>query len=245
MAERTRRRRWDAGTVHVTSRDIAVLATIGDHRVVRQADLRQLLAYSTDDPAPRSDSAVRFWLDRMTRAGLVQRARAAGINWVQLTAAGGQQVDVPADPRRFSTWKADHATAVLRLRLLLEAQWPGAEWQSERYWRLRRKDVQDRLGKRASLYVPDGSLWWPDTGRVVAIEVELTRKHREDYSAIVRGYADDVTDVWWYCPPVLVPWLNSALKAALKPKQGIVGAEVNAALERPHRVYELPEGVRP
>ena len=53
--------------------------------------------------------------------------------------------------------------------------------------------------------MPDGSLHWPD-GRVVAVEVEITRKHREDYGPIVRTYAEGVTEVWWYCPPGLVDW---------------------------------------
>lgn len=243
MAERVRRRRWDAGLVSITTRDAEILATIGDHRVVRQTDLRGLLARGTDDPTPRSESAVRLWLDRMTRAGLVHRTRAAGMTWVQLTAAGGQQVDVPADPRRFSTWTADHATAVLRLRILLAGDHPSAEWRSERYWRLRLQAMRE-VNKKAVLSLPDGSLHWPDD-HVVAVEVELTRKHREDYRSKVRRYADEITEVWWYCPAGLVEWLTEAIASALKPQKGIGGAEVNKALERPHRVRELPAGVRP
>ena len=218
-----------------------MLSVIGDHRVVRQTDLRRLLGR---DGEPRSESAARLWLDRMSRAGLIHRARAGGATWVQLTAAGGQQVEIPSDPRRLSTWKADHASTVLRLRLLLEARHPEATWEAERYWRLRRKALQERVGKQASLHVPDGSLHWPDDNPVVAVEVELSRKHREDYPAIVRAYPD-VAEAWWFCPPELAAWLEDALAKALEPRHGLMGAEENPALSRPHRVVELPPGVRP
>ena len=162
----------------------------------------------------------------MERAGLVHRTRAAGITWVQLTVAGGQQVDIPADPRRVQTWTADHASTVLRLRLHLEAENPGASWRPERYWRGRLKALRE-INKKAQLRVPDGSLHWPD-GWVVAVEVEITRKHREDYGPIVRTYAEGVTEVWWYCPPGLVDWLDAAVHAALKPRtEGLMGAEEN------------------
>jgi hypothetical protein len=238
MAEAVRRQRWDAGTVAVTERDLRVLEVVGDHRVVRQTDLAELLGRV-------SDSSVRGWLDRMTRAGLVHRSRVAGVNWVQLTVAGGQQVDVPSDLRRFSTWTADHATTSLRLRLLLQDRHPAAVWQPERYWRQRLKVMKEQQGKTASLRVPDGSLLWPDTGQVVAVEVELSRKHREDYPGIVRSYGADVVEVWWWCPVELVDWLEDALASALKPRQGLAGLEQNPDLERLHRVVALPKGVRP
>jgi len=236
MAKVMRHRRWDADTIRVTNRDLDVLTTIGDHRVVRQADLGGLLGRV-------SQSTVRGWLDRMTRGGFVHRSRIVGITWVQLTVAGGQAVGIPSDPRRFTTWTADHATATLRLRLHLVAEHPEAEWQPERYWRGQLKAMRE-VNRKAQLRVPDGSLHWPD-GRVVAQEVELNRKHREDYGPLVRAYAKETSEVWWWCPPELVQWLHAVLAAALKPKKGIAGPEINEALDRPHRVYELPKGVRP
>lgn len=240
MADRERRRRWDAGTVHITTRDGRALGMIGDHRVVRQADLAALL-----DGA--SEHSIRRWLDRMRRAGLVHCGRAAGVNWVQLTAAGGQQVDVPADPRRFSTWTADHATASLRLRLELQERYPSATWVPERYWRQQLKQLRERQGKAAKLRVPDGSLRWPDGGPHVAVEVELSRKHPEDYPGIVRHYASDITEVGWWCPPELVGWLRETLAAALEPRKNALsaGVEQHPALGRPHTVWPLPAGVRP
>jgi hypothetical protein len=239
VANGERRRRWDAGTVSITTRDIEVLCLIGDHHVVRQADLGELLTGV-------SERTVRGWLDRMVRAGLVHRSRAAGISWVQLTVAGGQQVDIPADPRRFSTWTADHSTTVLRLRLLLQRRFPDVVWRSERYWRQQLRELREAQGRKASIRVPDGSMEW-HAGEHVAVEVEITQKKPDRYSPIVRDYAKEITEVWWYCPAGLVGWLEQALASALKPRKSILtGAEEQTpALERPHKVIALPEGVRP
>jgi hypothetical protein len=216
-----RRRRWDAGTVVVTPRDETVLATIGDHLWVRQVDLQALLGGV-------SDSAVRGWLDRMNRAGLVRRERRTSAGWVALTTAGMRTVDLDYDHRPLSTWVADHATTTLRLRLLLQREYPGAEWKSERWWRRR----QGQLGKGGHLRVPDGSLLLP-SGTHAAVEVETSRKAPGRLARIAREYANDVDMAWWFTTPELFEWLRG----------------VWAGIDRPARpaidVLLLPPGCRP
>jgi hypothetical protein len=218
MAEATRRRRWDAGTVVITPRDEATLATIGEHLWVRQVDLQQLLGGV-------SDSAVRGWLDRMARAGMVRRERRAGAGWVALTTAGMRAIDLDYEHRPLSTWVADHATTTLRLRLALQAAYPGSEWRSERYWRRR----QAQLGKGGHLRVPDGSLLLP-SGTHAAVEVETSRKAPGRLARIAREYANDVDVAWWFTTPELLDWLHRTWRETSRPARPAI------------EVLPLPEG---
>jgi DNA-binding transcriptional ArsR family regulator len=219
MTSRARRRRWDAGAVVMTTRDERVLTTIGDHLWVRQVDLRELLGGV-------SDSAVRGWLDRMTRAGLVRRERRVGAGWVALTRAGMGTVDLDYEHRPLSTWVADHATTTLRLRLQLLAAYPGSEWRSERWWRRR----QAQSG--GHMRVPDGSLLLP-SGTHVAVEVETARKAPKRLERIAREYATDVDVAWWFTTPELFDWLHRTWREAARPARPAIEVKV------------LPEGVRP
>ncbi|HEY3033921.1 MAG TPA: hypothetical protein VGJ54_04600 [Streptosporangiaceae bacterium] len=225
MASGVRARRWDAGTVRVSARDLTALRVIGDHLAVRQTDLQRVLI--TDE------RAVRAWLGRMTRAGFVSRQRVVGVTWALLTAAGNHAAataddPLPYSPRPLSTWVADHATTTLRLRLRLAAEHPGAAWRSERWWRRR----QALLGKGGHLRVPDGSLLFPD-GTHVAVEVEITRRRPDRYIRIAREYATDVDQAWWYTTGELAGWLRRTWEQTPKPSRPQV------------EVRELPAGVRP
>jgi hypothetical protein len=221
MASRPRRRRWDAGGVILTPRDEHVLTIIGDHLWVRQVDLRELLGGV-------SDSAVRGWLDRMSRAGLVRRELRADARWVALTRAGMSTVHFDYEHRPLSTWVADHATTTLRLRLLLQAEYPGSEWRSERWWRRR----QAQLGSGGHLRVPDGSLLLPN-GMHVAVEVETARKAPARLARIAREYANDIDAAWWFTTPELFDWLSRTWGEIVKPARPVID------------VLVLPEGVRP
>jgi hypothetical protein len=222
MAEQVRARRWDAGTVHVSARDLAALQVVGDHLAVRQADLRLVLG--------ADERAVRAWLARMARAGYVSRQRAVGVTWVLLTMAGNHAAatsddPLPYSPRPLSTWVADHATTTLRLRLRLAAEHPEGCWRSERWWRRRQKLSGGHMR------VPDGSIDFGD--HQTAVEVEITRRRPDRYVRIAREYATDVEVAWWYAPAKLEPWLARTWAETPRPPRPVIV------------VRELPEGVRP
>jgi hypothetical protein len=221
MAEGNRRRRWDAGTVILTPRDETVLATVGDHLWVRQVDLQALLGGV-------SDSAVRGWLDRMTRAGMVRRERRTGAGWVALSRAGMGVVGLDYEHRPLSTWVADHATTTLRLRLELQRAYPGSTWRSERWWRRR----QAQLSSGGHLRVPDGSLLLP-SGTHIAVEVETSRKAPGRLARIAREYATDVDVAWWFTTPELLDWLQRTWRELPRPARPAI------------EVLPLPPGVRP
>jgi hypothetical protein len=223
MAERLRRKRWDAGTVIVSDRDLATLSVIGDHLAVRQTDLQRILA--------ADERKVRAWLARMDRAGFVSRQRAVGVTWVLLTTAGNyaaatEHDPLPYSPRPISTWVADHATTTLRLRLELAAAYPDAVWRSERWWRRRQDDSGGHMR------VPDGSLLLP-SGTHVAVEVEITRRRPARYARVAREYANDVDVVWWFTTPALHEWLKRTWRETPRPARPAV------------EVLQLPNGCRP
>lgn len=239
QAGKGRRRRWDAGQVAVTERDVATLAWLGE---MFGAD-DQLLAEVLGGVSPRR---VRGWVDRMTRAGLLHRHRLLGRVWVTPTAQGLRLAGLPyprwqfgadSDRHEPSGWVLGHVGTVARLRLHLEHTYPDARWTSERslraYWQ--------RSG--AAVRIADGGLQWPD-GTATGVEVELHLKPGaviDDQGRVRRPsrYVPIVKDtdsgwtagVWWFCPAVLVDRLTRRL------------AEADGG-DR-HQVYPLPEGVQP
>jgi hypothetical protein len=237
-AVRSRRRRWDAGQVAVTERDVTTLAWLGE--MFGTDD--QVLAEVLGGVSPRR---VRGWVDRMARAGLLTRHRILGRIWATPTAAGLRLAGLPyprwqfggdSDTEEPSGWVLTHVGTVARLRLHLEAAYPEARWISERSIRKR----WDKTGARVR--IADGGVGWPD-GTATGVEVELhlkagavrDRDGREVRPSRYRRIVED-TDrrwtegVWWYTPPGLVQALERRL------------AEVDA---RGHVVHPLPEGMAP
>jgi hypothetical protein len=238
MAETARKTRWDAGTVRVHDRDLRLLRVLGEDGGARLQLVSELLAV---DGGGRSEAAARHWTDRMVRGGYLRRTWVLRAAWFTLTPAGARLVGLVDDEGR-ATPRAieaalvvDHTNTVGRLRLHLAREYPDAVWIPERtFWREQRE--RNTLKFRR----PDGALDFPD--QRVGVEVELTRKHPDDYRRIVGGTHTSIKVVWWYTPPADTSWLRHALAAgvAAYEREGIT-----ARTAVPWEVRPLPEGVWP
>lgn len=108
-----RPKRTDAGMVHLTARDGAALAWIGEQYAVR-TDAAAVVLGRLDQPSPHlsrtsrprrstvtlSDRTLRVQLDRWERAGLILRERLYGRTWIIPTAAGLAFAGLPYSPWR-------------------------------------------------------------------------------------------------------------------------------------------------
>jgi hypothetical protein len=181
-----RPRRADAGAVHLTARDGAALAWIGEQYAVR-ADVAAVLLGRLAQPSshlsrtsrPRSSAAalsgrtLRVQLDRWERAGLMLRERLYGRTWIIPTAAGLAFAGLPYPPWRPAWSRLAHVHAVSVVRLALEAEHPALRerWISERALARERRQEQDRQQQRrqqaerqqqqTSWHLPDGAVEVP------------------------------------------------------------------------------------
>jgi hypothetical protein len=227
----TRRRRSDAGMVHLTARDGAALAWIGEQFGVRTDVAALVIANHSPRSAPLSRRTVRVQLDRWERAGLVLRQRLYGRSWVVPTAAGLAFAGLPYTPWRPSYGRLAHVHAVSVVRLALEAAAPGLQWISERALERERRQAGGTWHRPdAAVEVPAP----PDRPQLQqalhAIEVELTPKSRPNLAEVFDTLTANTVAVTYFAPAGDVP----ALRAAL--------AEVTAD-HRPRidvRVVELP-----
>jgi hypothetical protein len=90
----TRRRRSDAGMVHLTVRDGRALGWIGEQYGVR-IDVAAVVLVRVSEREELSRRTVRVQLDRWERAGLILRPRLYGRSWVVPTAAGLALLGLP------------------------------------------------------------------------------------------------------------------------------------------------------
>lgn len=248
MADTGRVKRTDAGTVRVSDRDVSTLRVIGETGGARLSFLQRLLA-AGNQPAPtgqvrpvgpgpgRSDSAARAWVGRMVRGGYLRQAQLLRATWVTVTPAGARLVGLVDDhgqatPRVIeAATQVDHTNTVGLLRLHLQAEHPDAGWLPEREFWVRQRERKGQGWRR-----PDGALDFGD--RLVGVEVELTRKHPDDYRKLVGLTYPKLAEVWWYTPPALEGWLRHALAA------GVAKWEAESRKQAtPREVRPLPEGV--
>jgi hypothetical protein len=237
------RRRRDAGTVAVQSRDVAALAFIAEQYGLRADALAVLLARlspaparlkpgaEAGPPAVLSARSVRGWVERMERDGYLSRRRLLGHTWVTPTVAGMRLADLTFERWQFGGardgeegWGLAHVHAVTLVRLALQPDPRDGRWSSERAIRRKWEGTGARV-RRA-----DGALQLDD-GRVAGVEVELHRKKADRYDGIVRDVDPDFDEVWWFTQAGDVGWLTGVL------------AELPQPLRPVHRVRELPQGV--
>jgi hypothetical protein len=249
-----RPRRTDAGMVHLTVRDGAALAWIGEQYAVR-ADVAAVVLGRLEQPSPhvsrtsqpRSSAAalsirtLRVQLDRWERAGLVLRERLYGRTWIMPTAAGLAFAGLPYSPWRPAWSRLAHVHAVSVVRLALEAEHPDLRerWISERAL------ARERRQEDGSWHLPDGAVEVPAPAdrpqlrrALHAVEVELTPKSRLNLAEVIETVTGNTVGVTYFAPAGDVEKLRVALAALVTGRRPPLNVQVIALPEVEGLAYE-------
>lgn len=141
--------------------------------------------------------------------GLVRRDRTPfwrAPQVLRITKAGAEVGEIDIAPARIVEPEMRHSLALVDLAEQLLADNAGATFRTEREIRTDRWHER-HTGTRqpARGRTPDGELTLP-SGKVVAIELDLTPKRSKDFERILRAYRQERFDrVWWYVLPGVVP----------------------------------------
>lgn len=204
-ASNGRARRWDAGVVRPTERDLRVLRWVGEQFGAPLPVVADLYGVSL--------AVARRQVGRLVRAGLAVREYGPmGQLWLVPTRRGLRYAGLEYERWSLVGWKGDHVAGVARLRLALLRLHPDATWTSERAIRSR------WANSGARVRFADGQLDLPD-GRCVGVELELHRKKRHEYEGIGRDVDPAFDEVWWFCPLPDVSWLRETLAEIPKPQR--------------------------
>jgi hypothetical protein len=155
-SNRQRARRSDAGQVRLTQRDAAVLRFHGEQFGCPLSVVAELYGVG--------DRVARRHVARLERAGFASRLTVAGQQWVVPTRPGLRFADLDYEVWQPRAWKLDHVEGVARLRLVLQARYPDADWTSERQIRSRWANSGARSGSRTASWISpmaaaSGSSW--------------------------------------------------------------------------------------
>jgi hypothetical protein len=213
--------------VHLSARDGAALAWIGEQYAVR-ADVAAVMlgrlaqdsphASRTSRPRHAADAlsarTVRVQLDRWERAGLVLRERLYGRTWVVPTAAGLAFAGLPYSPWRPAWSRLAHVHAVSVVRLALEAEHP----QLHERWISERALARERRQEQGGWHLPDGAVEVPTPAdrpqlrqALHVIEVELTPKSRLNLAEVFETLAGNTVAVTYFAPAADLAKLQVAL----------------------------------
>lgn len=194
-----RRTRIDKGQKKVTRRDLRVLQWIAEQEAVRIDHLAVLLGReSKRKNSALKISGVNTVVYRWIEQGWVSKFNPfMGVEnppFVYLTSKGLADLGIDFRPTEPSIRHLEHLHQVNRVRLFLESrrELRDMQWKSERVIR-----SEKALGKRRQEHVPDAEIL--TDGKVIAIEVELTRKTKNRLVSIL----DELTfhypaGVWYF-----------------------------------------------
>src|SRR5450755_915673 len=238
----TAARRSDAGTVRLTSRDIAGLVLAGD----MHGAPCDLLAGYLDVREDRLRSIAARW----RKAGYAETGRLGpGPAWVWLTRSGLAVTGQGFAATPPSLARLAHLRAVLAVRLSLEA---GDAWDAgQAHWRSERRLRAAMSGKVPSGHVPDGEVSWGDVpgspypGERWAIEAELTPKPLARTAAIMRGLLARTTGYHPGAAPAAVPRYARVVYLTAPPARSVTtraAATLPPALAARVTIRDLPEG---
>lgn len=240
--------------VHLTARDGAALAWIGEQYAVR-ADVAAVVLGRLAQPSPhvsrtsrpRSSEAalshrtLRVQLDRWERAGLVLRERLYRRAWIVPTAAGLAFAGLPYSPWRPAWSRLAHVHAVSVVRLALEAEHPGLgeRWISERAL------ARERRQEQGTWHLPDGAVEVPapvdrpQLRRALhAVEVELTPKSRPNLAEVIDTLTGNTVAVTYFAPADDVAKLRVALAELVAGRRPPLNVQVVALPEVAGVAYE-------
>ena len=240
--------------VHLTARDGAALAWIGEQYAVR-ADVAAVLLGSLSPPTlhvsrtsrPRASTAtlshrtLRVQLDRWERAGLVLRERLYGRTWIIPTAAGLAFAGLPYPPWRPAWSRLAHVHAVSMVRLALEAEHPDLRerWISERALAWKRRQ------EAGVWHLPDGAIEVPAPAdrpqleqALLAVEVELTPKSRHNLAEVIKTLTGNTVTVVYFTPVDDVERLQLALAKLVTGRRPPLSVQVQPLPEVAGLAYE-------
>ena len=212
-----RGRRRDAGEIRLTDRDLWALRWIGEQYAVRMDQLGRLLGSkpggATAVDGMLSERRTRRIVDRWRRAGLVETRKIlyAEPGWVWLSRAGLRAVGLQVKYLAPRPMWLSHVFWCAEVRRRLEAERGDLEWRSERLLHNGGSTVDPH-------HLPDAEVVLD--GVTVAVEVELTPKHRKRLVDIVAWHSDDYDQIRYYVAPAAERGVWRAIEKLTSDRQG-------------------------
>jgi DNA-binding HxlR family transcriptional regulator len=193
-----------ASQPELTDRDTAILTWIGRYGIVTATQVAK--RFFTRDGGGSGSRAAHNRLTRLESLGLLRRdvpfARHPGV--FRLTTAGSELADAHIAPAGWVPAEIAHALAVVDLMEMLAAEHGGATVRTEREIRADRGAAGRGRSFGGDGRIPDGELIM-GSGKVVAVELDLTPKRSPDVARIIRSYQrSDYDAVWWFVRPRVV-----------------------------------------
>lgn len=224
-----------------TPHDHAVLTLLEQQHAVSFDHLPQLLARCQEDqsatPLPTWKRIAQQSVERLQRAGLV-RIHHVGRHdpdWVWLTKAGQQTLDLPLSRKRLTHHALAAYYAANAIRLRLAAWYPHATWKSQDQVR-RESDTHGRTSSQT----PTAELHLA-TGERISIHVTLRLTAREDQIATrmceqlqrkTSTGAPYYSALWYYARPSVARRLRAA--------RGHVAQALTQEMARTISVFSYP-----
>ncbi len=190
-----------------------MLSWIGRHGLVTPDQVaRRFFAQPDGEVAKR---AAYRRLVKLETLDLVRRD--ATPHWrsphvVRVTQAGARAGEVDVAPARLVEHEIRHSLALVDLMEQLTAAHPDCAARTEREIRTDRWHERSSGTRRPGRgRTPDGELTL-GSGKVVAVELDLTPKRTKDFERILRSYTQERFDlVWWYVLSGALPRLRKVV----------------------------------
>jgi len=203
-----------ASQPEVTARDVEVITWIGRYGMVTAGQVAK--RHFARDGGGTGSRAARNRLTRLETLGLIRRdipfARHPGV--LRLTPAGAELADAHIAPAGWVPAEIAHSLAVVDLMELLVAEHSGATVRTEREIRVARGASGRGRDLGSDGRIPDGELLMT-SGKVVAVELDLTPKHSPDVARIIRSYLrSDYDGVWWFVRPGIMEKISGLVRDA-------------------------------